>query len=65
MSYKYYNLETGMGFTSQEVAELRQDACTCGGDPEQPASHHDISCPAGLIENDEKRALACWEGATS
>jgi hypothetical protein len=23
-------------------------ACTCGGDPGQPASEHDISCPAGL-----------------
>lgn len=21
-------------------------ACTCGGDPEQPHHHHDISCPA-------------------
>jgi hypothetical protein len=23
-------------------------SCACGGDPDQPPSHHDISCPAAI-----------------
>lgn len=32
----------------ERLREILKTACTCGGDPNQPRSHHDISCPAAL-----------------
>ena len=30
------------------VALFHERRCTCGGDPGQPADHHDISCPQAI-----------------
>lgn len=44
-----------------DIARKALGACTCGGDTDQPASHHDISCPssacsteAGYCEHGER-----------
>lgn len=35
--------------------ELRRfKECTCGGDVDQPTSHHDISCPLTLTSGNRK-----------
>lgn len=35
--------------TDWEVYAVHEiPACTCGGEPGQPADHHDISCPAAI-----------------
>jgi hypothetical protein len=33
------------------VAALTRPVCTCGGDPDQPAAQHDLTCPATLTSH--------------
>jgi hypothetical protein len=37
------------------VAALTRPVCTCGGDPDQPAAQHDLTCPATLTSHQRNR----------
>jgi hypothetical protein len=37
--------------TLEAALSLSSTKCTCGGDPDQPAAQHDLTCPATLTEH--------------
>jgi hypothetical protein len=36
---------------AREYLTLTRPVCTCGGDPDQPAAQHDLTCPATLTSH--------------